>query len=404
VEALANLELGDLQGRQLQFAVQQLIGSITETDPDNRRQMSMQLYQVLLMSVLTIPELQPRAQDLLQQSRTWLLSEQIRNIQWKTNDGGKTALSAITTRDHKDSFVRTTPPQLRERLTDGELRPGQIIASGAVELVELIGKGGQATVWRGRSIATGESVAVRFLNEHLAEEPEIVSLFRREVDVLTKLSGNAIPRVVQPIMREGDRYFYVTDYIEQTMTFAQVIQNGELPMVKKLGILCSAALSLHEFHQQGFIHGDVKPENILIVGDGVRWIDFGSARRIGEHDSTEPITFTYAYVAPEILSLTRSIREESQQTRVQMRVRMHVGPTLDVYPLGIILFEVLDPGLARIARMEEQDLVAKLLVSWKLKRVILQAIDREPTRRFNSALEFKKALEAAISAITAAVE
>jgi predicted Ser/Thr protein kinase len=413
VEALANLESGDLQGRRLQGAIQDLVGSISETDADNRRRISMQLYQVVLMAVLTIPELQPRAQDLLQQSRTWLLSEQMRGIELMAKQREQTALPAVTTRAAPSLTSDKAITALRTEFgEDGaaqgvNLRAGLVLANGTVELLELVGEGGQASVWRGRLLATGDPVAVRFLHQDLTEQPEIVRSFEREVDVLRGLSGKAIPQLVKPLIYEDGRYFYVVEYVENATSFANIIKSSEVPVARKIRAITDVAEVLHTMHQQGFIHGDVKPQNIIIDGrDSVRLIDFGSARKIGQRDIEEPITFTYKYVAPELLALHPTIDEPNdtshsgtQVSRIKLRMKTEVGPALDIYPLGIMLFHALDPGLA--ARGYASALVGQLLVRSDMKAVIRKATALKAADRFESALEFKLAVEAAVTAATA---
>ncbi|CAB1060131.1 hypothetical protein D1BOALGB6SA_4896 [Olavius sp. associated proteobacterium Delta 1] len=405
VEALANLESGDLFGRRLQSAIQDLVASsVGEIDADNSLRISMQLYQAVLMAVLTIPELQPRAQDLLLQSRIWLLGEQIRKIELMNRFRDQAAIPTATVKAVPSVPCEKATKELRsgqfgEGVADkeGRIEAGHVVANGTVELVKLIGQGGQASVWQGRLNATGDHVAVRFLNEDLIEKPEIVHSFKREVDIIQALSGDAIPNLVQSIMFEEGRYFYIVDYVEETISLTQVIQSSDVPVAKKIRLISDSAGVLHTIHQQGFIHGDVKPENITIVGHdrGVRLIDFGSARRIGTRDAYEPITFTYAYAAPELLALHQTMTKESQTSRSKVYIA-EVGPYLDIYPLGVILFQVIDPGLSRIARMEEYGFIDQLLVSRDLKAVIRKAMARKPTDRFKSVLEFKLALEEAV--------
>jgi len=416
VDALANLESGDLQGRRLQFAIQDLVAGISETDADNRRRISMQLYQVVLMAVLTIPELQPRAQDLLQQSRTWMLSEQMRRIELKAEQREQIGLPATTTRaalrssDRPITDLRTNQFREDSGPQEADLKSGLVVANGTIELVELVGEGGQASVWRGRLLATGDSVAVRFLHQYLAGQPEIVRYFEREVAVLRGLSGNAIPRLVKPLIYEDGRYFYVVEYAENATTFADIIQSSEVSIASKLKTITDVAEVLHTMHQQGFIHGDVKPQNIIVDGHNrIRLIDFGSARKIGRRDIEEPITFTYKYVAPELLALHPTIDDQPNDTSpsrtrvsgIRVRVSAEVGPALDIYPLGIMLFHALDSGLARTAGSDVSALVDQLLVSSDVKAVLRKSTALNAADRFRSALEFKVALEEAVNITTA---
>lgn len=405
VEALTNLETGDLFGRRLQSAIQDLVASSGgEIDADNSLRISMQLYQAVLMAVLTIPELQPRAQDLLNQSRMWLLSEQIRKIELMNQYRQQVAIHTPTEKALLNGTIEQAIDQVRAdksskgvSTTEDGIAVGKVVANGTIEIVKLIGQGGQGAVWKGRRMDTGDFVAIKVLNKDLIDRPEIVRNFKREAEILQSFSGNEVPDLVQSVVFEEGQYFYIVNYIEEGKTLDQVIQSSDIPVAKKVKTLCDAAEALHKMHQQGFIHGDVKPQNIIVGNNDrpVTFIDFGSARRIGEHDSNEPITFTYAYAAPELLALNYPKSAESQTSRVKVYMNK-VGPYLDIYSLGIMLFQSLDPGLGKIARKEEYGLIKQLMVSNSLKAVIRKAIARNPDDRFKSALEFKTAIEESI--------
>jgi serine/threonine protein kinase len=333
----------------------------------------------------------------------WVLSEQIRRIEVMTKlrdeAVGASTTKALPAKAHEGTIRDARTSLLEDDGVDAsKLEAGDLVANGTIQLLAPIGQGGQATIWQGRLTRTGELVAVRFLHEALNEHPEIVRSFKREGDTIRALSGDATAHLIQPVTFEDGRYFYVVDYLANAISFTQITQSSEVPVRRKLEMLCEVADALYEIHKQGYIHGDVKPENVIIVGpDGhVRLVDLGSAHRIGSQDDDEPITFTYAYAAPELLMLKDTLRGTSQSSRAKVGRDMQFEPSVDVYSLGIMLFHALDPGLGRIGRMEEFWLLDQLMVTDDLKAIIRTAIAREPAHRFKSALEFKLALEAAI--------
>jgi serine/threonine-protein kinase len=286
------------------------------------------------------------------------------------------------------------------------LSAGLRIAAGSIELVKELGRGGIGSVWQGRIVATGDLVAIKFLDQDFNQHPGIVSSFERDVDALTALAGAAVPAMVRSATFEDSRHFYVYEYAENACSLATVLESRDAPLSKKLDVLCAVAQVLHGLHKQGWIHGDVKPANILLVGgiDGnVKFIDFGSAARIGERGSHDTITFTYAYAAPELLNLMRGTVNNTDSGSSVDRVRIHaeIRPTYDIYPLGVMLFQALDPGLARSTRMEEYWLISQLVTTPNLKAVVRKALAREPKDRFQTALEFLVALR---GALTSAIE
>lgn len=408
VEALENLESGDIFGHRLQSAIQNLVAAGSRVEPENSLRLSMQLYQAVLMAVLTIPELQPRAQDLLSQSRMWLLSQQIKKIELMTQlreellvDSKRTALSATAQEISRADSLIADLVREPETKRSPEVEAGSFLANGAIELLREIGRGYQATVWLGRLVTTGREIAIRFLNDQFNHEPEIVRSFKREADILRELSSSSVSHLVQPATFESGRYFYAVDYQPSASSFDEIIESSGVPVKRKLEILCKVADALDELHQQGFIHGDVKPENVVLGSEGqVFLIDFGAVRRLGTSDSDEPIFFTYAYAPPELTMLFDETMRTSQSGRVEMRTSMEIAPRIDVYALGVILLQALDPGLARTGRMEEFWLVDRLVTTEQFKSVIRRALAREPSQRFRTAHEFRVAVELAIKSST----
>jgi hypothetical protein len=226
----------------------------------------MQLYQAVLMAVVTIPELQFRAQDLLQQSRMWVIGEQMRRIERLASGRRPAALPASSVEALTDGTGASVPshderPRLPPVEAEG-LDAGLRIADGSIELVKQLGRGGFGSVWKGHIVATGEPVAVKFLDKDFNEHPEIVRSFEREVDALTALAGGAVPAVVRSATFEKGRHFYVYHYAENSVSLATVLWGSYVSLSRKLEVLCAVAEALHSLHKQGWIHGDVKPANI----------------------------------------------------------------------------------------------------------------------------------------------
>ena len=380
-------------GRDLQAAIQDLVAAVSGLDPYGSLRLSMQLYQAVLMAVLMIPELQPRAQDLLLQSRLWLLSEQIRRIEHFTQQHAEGTVSL------EKANQRTNRKLLSAEPDAAKLRVGDIVASGRVELLALMVRGGLGESWKGRVIATGEFVAVKFLAHHLNEIPEVVSKFSRELKFIYLARGFQSPVENRTFFEKG-RYFYVAGYINDPVNLKQAFSYGGLPVDSKLQLLSDVAQAVHELHERGLIHGDIKPENIVREGNSgpIRIVDFGSARRIGAVDETDPITFTHAYAAPELYS--NPLKDgRMDETRGRGRIT-HALPPLDVYALGIMLVQALDPGLWNTAQMGHPDIATRLVVSTTVRAVVKKALAIDPSDRFQSALEFKLALEEAVRAST----
>ncbi len=357
VEALAGLSSGDLLGRRLQSAIQDLVAVVGDSDADVSLRTSMQLYQAVLMAVLTIPELQARAQDLLLQSRMWVLSEQVRRLEMLAAGRDQPQLPvaevkalAAESRQRIEKKLRLSDPHPRD------MRSGDLVASGAIALVREIGKGGHATVWEGSDSATGTRVAVKFLNAEFNDLSEVIRGFEREVEILRELSRNSASSPTVPrSFYENGRHFLVREFLAEATSLTEVANSSDIPVGDKIRMLGEVADAVHALHLKGFIHGDLKPSNVIrTLPDGVvRLIDFASVRRIGAADFSEPLTFTFAFAPPEIMTLSDKAPSKDSSGEARLRAaRFEVGPWLDTYSLGIMLFQLVDPGLWRIARME----------------------------------------------------
>jgi serine/threonine-protein kinase len=347
--------------------------------------------------------MQARVADLLQQSRMWVLSEQLRRIELtstpKQLDGSKSTSLEIVGQELEalPSVSRAVWSNQRERASHS-LEDGMLIADGQVELLRHIGSGSLSEVWKGRMVATNEAVAVKFLLPTVDNGSEIAKSFQLEVVRLQSLSGIAFPRVLLPYTVEGRRHFYAISYFADVRTFEDVLRDNSVTVLARVRTIASVATGLHSMHVQGFVHGDVKPQNILVRESGeALLIDFGATRRFDVTDEDETVTFTYAFAAPELIGAGRSRSGASSKRRTRARLSAgSLGPWTDLYSLGIILFHALDPALATLARMEEQGFIDQLVVSRDLKDVIRRATAHDPNDRFHSALDFRDALDKAV--------
>ena len=246
-------------------------------------------------------------------------------------------------------------------------------------------------------------VVVKSLRESVDDSSGILRSSHREVDVLNRMSGRSTPHLVRPeVVREDGWCFIAVDFFEGAVTVAQAFDSDRLSARDKVVILIKSADAVQTLHQDGFVHCDLKPTNILWSADRgeIRLVDFGAAHPIGPIDPRGPVTFTYAYAPPELRSGVQVGHDHSKSadhTRVIVR---DVGPWIDVYALGIMLVQALDPGLWRIGRFEELAVMTRLLVAPELKAVARKAIAIDPTQRYSSALQFSEALSAALLVTT----
>jgi RNA polymerase sigma factor (sigma-70 family) len=236
----------------------------------------------------------------------------------------------------RDQFIDDGAAPLPPRVTDGPLRreslrseadssawpPGVLtIRESDLLLKELIGQGGSGKVYRARWRGQPQDVAVKFLRKQFQIEPAAVSRFIREAQILAPLQHPGIVRLLGVGTSRGGRYVVL-----------ELVDGDDLETVRQRApvswtIACRWALAAAEAvefaHQQGVLHCDLKPANLLLSSAGeIRVTDFGLAVSLKQIDSSAGWRGTAPFVAPELLT-----GDPSQ-----------LGPPVDVYGLSAVLY------------------------------------------------------------------
>src|SRR5918997_3060990 len=201
---------------------------------------------------------------------------------------------------------------------------GQVL-SGRYRLVELLGEGGMATIYRGQDAQLGREVAVKVLRSEYGRDAAFVARFRQEAQSAAALNHPNVTNVYDYGMEGGDPYI-VMELVEGGDLGEVIRERGALEPVAAARIAQQMADALDAAHAQGIVHRDIKPTNVLITRGGrVKVADFGIARAFSEAQLTMPGTTlgSVHYFSPE-------------QARGEM-----VTTASDVYSLGLVLFEML---------------------------------------------------------------
>ncbi|HXE73363.1 MAG TPA: serine/threonine-protein kinase [Candidatus Nitrosotenuis sp.] len=197
---------------------------------------------------------------------------------------------------------------------------------GGYQIVEEIGRGGMATVYRARQSNLGRDIALKVLFPHLAADPVFVKRFRQEAQIAARLNHPNIVTIYDVGESEGLHYIAM-EFIHGPTLKSLLLQQGALDPIYSAQVALCLARALEYAHVRKVFHRDVKPANVLLqAGDGrVVLTDFGVARAADEvqHLTNTGMTFgTPAYMAPELL------RGDSGDHRS------------DLYSLGITLHEM----------------------------------------------------------------
>ena len=200
----------------------------------------------------------------------------------------------------------------------------QVIA-GRYELKETVGTGGMSTVYCAFDTLLERNVALKILHDQYGGDAEYVERFRREARAVAQLSH---PNIVTVIDRgeEDGKQFIVFELIDGENLKELVERGGPLPVRRVLELGLEVGRALAFAHAQGLIHRDVKPQNVLLNGDGrAKVTDFGIVRSLDAVGQTETGTVlgTSHYIAPE----------QARGERVDAQT--------DVYSFGVVLHELL---------------------------------------------------------------
>ena len=199
------------------------------------------------------------------------------------------------------------------------------ILNGRYEIIELIGRGGMAYVYKARDLKLNRFVAVKILREEYTENEQFIKKFDRESQSAAGLSDPNIVSVYD-VGVDGDVYFIVMEYVDGITLKQYLIKKGRLDYEEATNFIIDVAEALQCAHEHGIIHRDIKPQNIMLTADMTPKVtDFGIARAI----TSSTITMTNQtmgsvhYISPE-------------QARGGF-----VDERSDLYSLGIMYYELL---------------------------------------------------------------
>lgn len=263
---------------------------------------------------------------------------------------------------------------------------------GRYRLIERIGRGGMANVYVAETEGGQARVAIKVLTSLVSENDQFVQRFRQEARVVAKLSHPNIIPVID--YGEVDGKAYLVMPYHPLGSLSDMLARGSIPPEQGGRIVAQISSALQFAHQQGVIHRDVKPSNVLLDDQGNAWLsDFGLAYM---HDASLSLTGsamlgTPAYVSPE---QARGIKASARS---------------DQYSLGIVLFEMATGQLPFDAETPMGVLVKHMqtpiplprsiraTVPVHIERVILKATAKDPEDRFGSVAEMNAAFQAALA-------
>jgi serine/threonine-protein kinase len=261
------------------------------------------------------------------------------------------------------------------------------LLGGRYEVGAPIGQGGMAEVFRGRDTRLGRDVAVKILRPELAGDPTFLARFRREAQASASLNHPNIVSVYDTGEEDGTP-FNVMEFVEgRTLRDVLRTQGRMLPQ-RAMEIVADVCAALEHAHEQGIVHRDIKPGNVMLNQQGtVKVMDFGIARAISGSSvtmtQTAAVIGTAQYLSPE-------------QARGE-----HVDARSDVYSTGCLLYELLthqppftgdSPVAVAYQHVLEDPTLPSTLnpdVEPAAESVVMKAMAKNPGNRYQTAAEMR---------------
>ncbi|MDO7786183.1 Stk1 family PASTA domain-containing Ser/Thr kinase [Desulforamulus aquiferis] len=254
------------------------------------------------------------------------------------------------------------------------------ILGNRYEILEQLGGGGMALVWKGKDTFLNRLVTVKVLRPEYASDEDFVRRFRREAQAIASLSHPNIVSIYD-VGQENDSYYLVMEYVEGENLKDLIRREAPLEPARAIQIGRQIADALEHAHENNIIHRDVKPHNILITRSGrAKLTDFGIAQASASTlTHTDTIVGSVHYISPE-------------QARGEP-----AGPKSDIYSLAVVLYEMLTgqvpyqgDGAIGVAlkHIQEQPLSLTQInpgVPQDLEKVVLRAMNKIADRRHRNA-------------------
>ena len=197
---------------------------------------------------------------------------------------------------------------------------------GRYKLLDELGSGGMAVVWRARDEVLSRSVAVKLLAGRYADDPQWRDRIRDEARAAAKLPPHPHIAQVYDFGEEDENGAclpYVVMELVNGRTLQERVADGPLPPRTVFRICAEVASALEAAHAEGLVHRDIKPANVIVTPAGAKVVDFGIAAAAGHGEPEDVVLGTPAYLAPERLTGGA------------------VQPATDVYALGVLLYRLL---------------------------------------------------------------
>ena len=273
------------------------------------------------------------------------------------------------------------------------------IIDGRYQVVEELARGGMGVVYRVVHRFSGRDEALKLIHAEIAADEEYRTRFLVEAQAVAKLTNLHTVTLYDCGITEEGQLYIAMELLNGSSLDVLLRSEGPLPYPRAVALVVQACRSLEEAHSKGIIHRDIKPGNLILTkteegGDHVKVLDFGIARLEGEGryqglTATGTVLGTPLYMSPE------------------QHLGRRVGPTTDVYALGLVLYELIcgqspfkADSIREIRRRHLEDppppvnvTAPGTVVPAALEQALLDALQKSPGQRIPSILDLRRRLE-----------
>ena len=290
------------------------------------------------------------------------------------------------------AFTPPTPAELAARFP-------------ALELLEILGRGGMGVVYKARQKALDRLVALKILPRSLGDDPAFADRFAREARALAQLNHPGIVTLYE-FGRTDDGLFFILMEFVDGVNLRQLLAGGRVAPREALAIVPELCDALQYAHDRGIVHRDIKPENILLDRRGrVKIADFGLAKLVGPTpmaSGSAPVPVAASGVppdasasavaspAPEFTEAGKIMGTPSYMAPEQTSHPAEVDHRADIYALGVVFYQMLTGELPEKILAPPS---RKVVLDVRLDEIVLRALENEPSRRWQQASEVKTQVE-----------
>ncbi len=279
---------------------------------------------------------------------------------------------------------------------------GSLVA-GRYRLLELVGRGGMGAVYRAEHILMGRVVALKMLLEDLSAESQSFKRFHQEARVASTLEHPNIVAIHDFGLLSGDQAYLAMDYIAGRSLDEVLNQDGLISVDRSQHIFAQACDAFEHAHQQGMVHRDIKPNNLMLLEKGgdpdfLKIVDFGLVKLMGWAEADQKLTSSQTLVGSPLYMSPEQCRG------------LDLDHRSDIYSLGCVMYRALS-GAPPVVGETALDTLYKhvsveplpfsvsspsILIPARLESVIRKALEKRPEDRQQSMAQLKEEILSAI--------